>query len=168
MASDPSNPTVTVPSRYQLTGGLAFCLPYLGMWGFTLYLNLRVIPRMNMPSGGTTFTLCLNAAQFLPLAVMAFIKGRGFAALAWAPPGVLIRKIVRMTLLFVAYEVILALGLLFVGSWLDPGAYGMTTGLWVMIPVVMFLVLSLLFGMFHTISGVILAAWRPASRPPGY
>ena len=56
-------------------GGVLFCLPYVAIWGFTVYLNLRLLPRLPSHPPSPIFNLVLNFFQLVPPALFAFVFG---------------------------------------------------------------------------------------------
>ena len=65
-----------------------------------------------------------------------------------------------MTFGFVGYEILLVLAVLFIGSRVYPESLKFPPAMWVAIPLMMLVTLSLLFGMVHTISALVLLALR--------
>ena len=139
--------------------GILFCLPYAALWAFTIYLNLKLLPRLPNHPPSPVFNLVLNFLQLIPPALVAFVFGFRLAMQSYSTR--IFRKLVPLTFSFAGYEILLVMTALVMSAIMKTLPSNFPTALWLAIPLIMFPALSILFGLFHTISAVVFKVLFP-------
>jgi len=157
------------PSRLPFLTGAAFSLPYIGIWVLLIYVKLAVLPKLETQYENPMFTILLNAAQLLPLAVASFIYGRRLSHWLTISRSTFIKRTVLMTISFAGYEGLLLIIMFGLGSLFAPQVFHkFPKALFFVAPLAAVFICSIAFAFLHTVSGLVVLLMHPSLKeaPP--